>query len=131
MLCLPFFSKFLFLRIFSIFDLYIFFMREVLCLFFLICLSATLNAQDTASLRQQAPHVFIDCKSGCDMNFMKSNLNYVNHVMDMRQADVYIMVTANSTGAGGAQVNLYATNEKTGQIDTIQYTYCRQTLRKE
>ena len=79
-----------------------------------------IKAQDS-SLRQQAPHVFIDCKAGCDMNFLKAQLNYINHVMDMRLADVYIMITATGTGGGGTQINLFVTNEKTMHVDTLQY----------
>ena len=82
----------------------------------------SVKSQDTATIRQKAPHVFIDCKSGCDTQFLRAQLNYLNHVRDMRMADVYIMVTSLSNGSGGVQYTLHTTNEKNMKEDSIVFS---------
>lgn len=79
------------------------------------------QAQDTAAIHQKAPHVFIDCKTGCDMQYLRTQLDYLNHVRDMRAADVYIMVTTVSNGSGGTQYTLHSVNEKTLHEDTLVF----------
>lgn len=44
--------------------------------------------------------VFIDCDD-CDMTYLKSNLNDIDYVRDPKQAQIYLLVTDQSTGSGG------------------------------
>jgi len=71
------------------------------------CFSLLLSAQDLTvnndSLRKDAPNMFIDCR-GCDMNYTRQEIPWVNYVRDVREADVYVLVTSQSTGSGG---NMY------------------------
>ena len=70
-------------------------------------LSPILSAQDqeekTETARKNAPNIFIDCR-GCDMNFTRQEIPWVNYVRDVREADVYVLVTTQNTGSGG---NMY------------------------
>jgi len=71
------------------------------------CFSLLLSAQDQTvnndSLRKDAPNMFIDCR-GCDMNYTRQEIPWVNYVRDVREADVYVLVTSQNTGSGG---NMY------------------------
>jgi hypothetical protein len=49
-----------------------------------------------------AVKVFIDCNR-CDMNYTRQNIPYVNYVRDVKEAEVYILVTDQRSGSGGNQ----------------------------
>ena len=66
-------------------------------------LSAQEQTDSIETLRKNAPNIFIDCR-GCDMNFTRQEIPWVNYVRDVREADVYILVTTQNTGSGG---NMY------------------------
>lgn len=76
---------------------------------------------DTA--RKNAVRVFIDCHS-CDMNYTRQQIPYVNYVRDVREAQVYILVTSQDAGSGGNQYTItYQGQEKfRGMNDTLIYT---------
>ncbi len=51
--------------------------------------------------------VFIDCRGpGCDQEFFRKELVWVDHVRDQKDADVHILVTAQGTGGGGTEYTL-------------------------
>jgi hypothetical protein len=52
--------------------------------------------------------VFIDCSGfwGCDFDYFREQLSYVDHVRDRAVADVHLLITAQSTGAGGQEATL-------------------------
>jgi hypothetical protein len=51
--------------------------------------------------------VFIDCEvSGCDSNFFKTEIPFIDHVRDRSDADVHVLVTRQANGGGGAQYTL-------------------------
>jgi len=52
--------------------------------------------------------VFIDCSGfwDCDQEYFRTNLTFVDHVRDRAVADVHILITGQSTGAGGNEVTL-------------------------
>lgn len=46
--------------------------------------------------------VFIDCTvSGCDSDFFRTEIAFVDHVRDRADADVHVLVTTQATGGGG------------------------------
>ncbi|HRG94506.1 MAG TPA: hypothetical protein PLZ10_16225, partial [Chitinophagaceae bacterium] len=47
--------------------------------------------------------VFIDCQSGCDMTFIRSEINIVDFLLDRVAADVHVLITEQDTGGGGEQ----------------------------
>jgi hypothetical protein len=45
--------------------------------------------------------IFLDCPT-CDMNYIRTNLDFVNHANDPAIAQVHILVSVQGTGSGGA-----------------------------
>ena len=76
---------------------------------FLVSLPAALAAQtvhpDLAELRKSAPKVFLDCQS-CDIDYIRTEIPFVNYVRDRKEADVHILITTQSTGSGGTEYTL-------------------------
>lgn len=52
--------------------------------------------------------VFIDCSGfwGCDSDYFRETLTYVDHVRDRAVADVHVLITGQRTGAGGEEATL-------------------------
>ncbi len=67
--------------------------------------------------------VFIDCNSWCDMSFIKTEINYVDFVPDRFLANVYIMITSQTTGSGGEEVRLLMGGQENfkSMNDTLQF----------
>lgn len=57
-----------------------------------------------SELRSVAPNVFLDCSGrNCDIDFIRTEITFVNYVRDRENADVHILVTRESTGSGGRE----------------------------
>ena len=55
----------------------------------------------------EALRVFVDCvRTYCDTDFLRSEINFVNHVRDRQVADVHVLVTSEGTGGGGREYTL-------------------------
>ncbi len=69
------------------------------------------------------PNIFIDCQMYCDIIYIKQEIQFVNYMQDRQVADVYILATRQSTGAGGREVQLaFIGNNRFSEIkDTIKY----------
>jgi len=69
------------------------------------------------------PGVFIDCQMYCHINYIKEQITYVNYVQDRQIANIYILATRQSTGAGGSEVQLvFKGNEQFDNlVDTLVY----------
>ena len=72
-------------------------------------------------LKKGAPKIFLDCRS-CDHDFIKTEITFVNFVRFREEADIHILVTTQSTGAGGTEYTM----EFIGQKD---YSDIKETLR--
>jgi hypothetical protein len=58
-------------------------------------------------LRSVAPNVYLDCeRRTCDFEYIKTEITFVNYVLDRQSADVQIIVTRQQTGSGGAEYTL-------------------------
>jgi len=71
----------------------------------ILCLaaaSAQENGSELQDLKEQAPKVFLDC-FGCDRDFFREEISYVNYVRDRKDADIHVLVTDQSTGSGGRE----------------------------
>lgn len=69
----------------------------------------------------ELPRVFLDCQaSGCDFDFIRTELRWISFVRDRNLADVYVMVTERSTGGGGREytVSLNGQGTRAGMADT-------------
>lgn len=83
------------------------------------------SASVSAAMRTGAPLVYVDCRTwGCDHDFFRSEITFVNYVRDRTAADIHVLVTAQNTGGGGRQymLNFIGQNEFQGQADTLTYT---------
>lgn len=78
-------------------------------------------AQDSLSIRKDAPKLFFDCET-CNQQFFRQNLSYINFVRDRHLADIYVLVTFNQSGGGNQIINLYfeGQNQFINQHDTLK-----------
>jgi len=76
----------------------------------------TENAVDT--LRKDALNVFMEAS-----DYIKKEIPYINYVRDIRDADVYIIRTAQPTGSGGYEGTYYLVGQQkfAGMSDTISF----------
>lgn len=67
--------------------------------------------------------VFIDCHSGCDMNYIRTEINIVDFLLDRVAADVHVLITDQNTGSGGDKYQLifYGQNQFVHMRDTIYF----------
>jgi hypothetical protein len=78
-----------------------------------------------AAARQESPdrlRVFTDC-GWCDMDFLRTELTWVDHMRDRADAQVHVLVTRQATAAGGGQFTLefIGLRQFAGQVDTLSY----------
>jgi hypothetical protein len=75
------------------------------------------------TLRKGAAKIFLDCQS-CDINYTREQISYVNFVRDVKEAEVYILITQQNAGSGGSQYTFtYQGLAKFNGIrDTLVYT---------
>lgn len=58
-------------------------------------------------LRSIAPNVFLDCsRRDCDLDYIRTEITFVNYVRDPQSSDVHILITSQSTGSGGREYTL-------------------------
>jgi hypothetical protein len=58
-------------------------------------------------LRSVAPNVYLDCeRRTCDFDYIKTEITFVNYVLDRQSADVHVIVTRQQTGSGGNEYTL-------------------------
>jgi hypothetical protein len=67
--------------------------------------------------------VFLDC-AGCDLDYVRREITYVDYVRDSRDAQVHVLVTTEPAGGGGLQYTLafIGRHEFAGVDDRLQYT---------
>ncbi len=94
-----------------------------------ICPAGICMAQSAArapdSLRSLAPKIYIDC-ADCDENdldYIRSEINFVNFVRDRFEADVFILITGQTTGSGGSEITMEFSGQHKfeGKDDTLKY----------
>ena len=88
--------------------------------------SAIARAQEPppAPRAAEALRVFLDCRTTyCDFDYVRTEVNFVNYVRDPVDAQIFVLVTTESTGGGGTQftVNLIGEQDFTGRNDTLFY----------
>jgi len=73
--------------------------------------------------RNGAIKVFLDCRR-CDMNYTRQEIPFVNYVRDVKEAQVYVLVTDQNTGSGGNKYtySFQGLQEFEGMDDTLTYT---------
>lgn len=77
----------------------------------ILCVAAEVLGQDPAGttgidkLKAQAPKVFID-GGRLDFDYIRTEITFINHVRDRREADVHVLITEQDTGSGGREYTL-------------------------
>lgn len=87
-----------------------------------MCCTLTLRAQAPAAKADNL-RVFIDCQAFCDQDYIKREITFVDYVNDRFQANVYILITSQSTGSGGREYKLQFEGQDrfAGMTDTTSY----------
>ncbi|MEO8192426.1 MAG: hypothetical protein ABI681_01165 [Gemmatimonadales bacterium] len=97
-------------------------------LFLMACLVAGAPAP-TVVLAQRATQdapvrVFVDCDVwGCDLDYFRTEVPFVDYVRDRKDASLHILVTSQETGGGGNQytLNFIGLKELAGASDTLRF----------
>jgi hypothetical protein len=103
------------------------FLLTLLSFFLIPFLSQSLFAQqnisDSDTLRKGAVKIFLDCQS-CDMNYTREQITFANFVRDVKEAQVFILITEQRAGSGGIQYTFTYQGLQIfkGINDTLVYT---------
>ncbi|HJQ65323.1 MAG TPA: hypothetical protein VJ816_03045 [Gemmatimonadales bacterium] len=81
---------------------------------------------DTAAIQDSAVRVFFDCPNygpGCDFDFLRTEITWINWVRNREDADVHVLVTTQPTGGGGHEytVSLIGLRRFMGRVDTLRF----------
>jgi len=93
---------------------------------FCVLLAPFTNGQvppaDIEELKKSAPKVYIDC-DWCDIEYIKTEITFVNYVRDRKEAQVHVLITIQSTGGGGREYTLTFLGQLdlAGQDDILRY----------
>jgi hypothetical protein len=88
--------------------------KRLLCVLALVCVALRISPAQTASaagpadgeaLKKSAPKVFIDC-SGCDIDYIRTEITFVNYVRDRKDAQVHVLITTQPTGSSGTEYTM-------------------------
>jgi hypothetical protein len=79
-------------------------------------------APDIDELKKTAVKVFLDCDS-CDLDYIKTEITFVNYVRDRLEAQVHVLITTQATGGGGREytVTFIGQNECRDLTDIQKY----------
>lgn len=96
----------------------------VLILFPIFSFSSLLSQEriNTDQLKKSAPKVFIDCEY-CDLDYIKTEIPFVNYVRERKEAQVHVLITTQRTGAGGTEYTLTFMGQKEfeGMEDVLKF----------
>ncbi len=98
--------------------------QRFLLVFLALGLSARSAAAQAAPLQQGPISVYLDCRTGCEGDFIRTEIAYVNWVRDREVADVQVLITSQDAGAGGDEFTLAFIGLRAfaGRGDTLKYT---------
>lgn len=77
-------------------------------------------AQDTSKTKLK---IYVDCREGCDVTFLKTEITIVDFVIDRTAADAHVIITSQPVGSGGKdyQLNFYGQKAYKNYIDTLHF----------
>ncbi len=81
------------------------------------------TASDTLNtLQQHALKIYVDCNY-CDLDYIRTEITFVNYVRDRKEAQVHALITTQETGGGGTEYTLTLIGQLNfaGQNDTLKY----------
>lgn len=84
---------------------------------------AQAERQQGDTTRRYAVKIFLDC-GDCDMNYTRQEIPYINYVRDVKEAEVFILVTEQNAGSGGEQFTytFHGQGKFQGMDDTLTFT---------
>lgn len=88
-----------------------------------VLISSVVSAQQ-ASDNKERLKVFIDCRNTrCDQNFIRTEIKFVDFLLDRLSADVHILINSRGTGGGGRRYEMifFGQNRFEQLRDTITY----------
>jgi hypothetical protein len=77
----------------------------------------------SAAQEGQTPlRIYLDC-SGCESDYVRTEIDWVDYVLDRADADVHVLVTTRTTGPGGREYTFYfiGRGEFEEKTDTMTY----------
>lgn len=83
-----------------------------------------LAAQEPAPASTAPLAVYLDCQDGgCDFDFFRTDITFVNWVRDRQVADVHLLVSSQQTGSGGREytVTFIGLRQYASLTDTLIY----------
>jgi hypothetical protein len=86
---------------------------------------AARQSPDPGSEVVDRPRVFLDCSGPrCDSRYYRTEIGWVDWVLDRRDGDVHLIITSLSTGAGGRefQLDFLGVEGYEGYRDQVTYT---------
>ena len=87
-----------------------------------------------ANTQSKRLKVFVDCSNTwCDMDFIKTEINIVDYLLDNVASELHILITEQSTGTGGSKYQLifFGQNQFKNQSDTLRFTVVANTTEFE
>ena len=97
-------------------------MKKLILPFFCFVLTIPAFTQQITLSRLK---VFIDCSSTwCDMQYIRSEINIVDFLLDNKASDVHVLITSQGTGSGGDQYQLifFGQQHFKNQADTLSFS---------
>jgi hypothetical protein len=69
------------------------------------------------------PRVFLDCPSGCDLDYLRTEIPFVDYVRDRGDSDLHVLITTQPTGAAGREhtLALMGQGRFAGMNETVRY----------
>ncbi len=73
-------------------------------------------------LKKTAAKIYIDC-GWCDIEYIKTEITFVNYVRDRKEAQVHVLITVQDTGSGGREytVTFIGQLDYAGQDDVLTF----------
>jgi hypothetical protein len=98
-------------------------LSRLLAVLLLVISNLSFTQTNQKLIKEGAPNVFINCGL-CDLNFIKEQIPVVNYVNDRNDADISILLTTQSTGAGGTEYTLFFYGQKYFDAinDTVKFS---------
>lgn len=86
------------------------------------CFGQKEERKNIEALKKKAPKVYLDC-GWCDLDYIRTEITFVNYVRDRKEAQIHILITTRPTGGGGREYTLYfiGQNEFQGINDTHKF----------
>ena len=93
-----------------------------LTLIILVLFSAIANISAQKKIPSRLK-VFVDCLNGCDMNYIRSEINIIDYSLDRQAADVHVLINDQNTGSGGDEYQLifFGQNQFRNMRDTLRF----------